>query len=759
MKNLTKRISQNSSSFLVLITFQILLVFSFSGCVSIPSEPVSESITSTELHDHVAFLAQPALKGRKPRTSGSKLARKYINDKFEALNLSPWGESESFNQKFFMGTNIVGVLHGSDPNLCNEYIIVVAHYDHVGKTKDGMCLGASDNASGVSAMLEIAEQMALSENKPRRSICFAAFDSEEMFTLGSLEFTCRDDFDSSKIAGMVNIDMLGRAGFEVLDNQLFLVGTNPFKSLRKQIQQANSTNLDLVPIGTDIVGPRGDHIAFENMGFPALFFTCSLHKDYHMPTDTIDKLDFYMILKSAEIIYNTVEILANLDERFLAHVEDKPDIEELEAVDSLLSSFLVDPNALGLSQSDANSLVLCKEMADNYLNDKQAYTKQKRIALATNISEVALSYELNRSKSSNILNTFPSALFSRELIYFPIVYRAEIVEAGREIVKHLNQHKPGLFNEIPEFKYELKELPDSHIALMELENGQYQLDYYNLNGDIRLEKDGLSGNLRRHFSLFNRMFKNIFSKKKKLPKSNIASRIITIHNLNTSMSLLVNMKPVEITINSNWEEITGTREDIIDAMLLQFRTWTKIENKVMEYVTGHEGPQSNKEWIEWRCKGGLENELKWKKDCLKSENPYVLFYIFQRISDSDQKLDFVCNIIRDTNKQAWLRERLIYVITQSDKKGLLTLVDMLLDETHLESRETLLSEDHPMKYLEESYSFSRQNLKSIFRMNESEKHTPESISDKALERLKNLTKEDFGMDQDAWKSWIEANVN
>ncbi len=755
MKCFTERIWRKNISVLILISIQILMVFCFSGCVSVPSEPVSESITSSELQGHVAFLAQPALKGRKPRTSGSKLAREYINERFEALNLSPWGKAKSFNQKFFMGTNIIGVLPGSDPNLSDEYIILAAHYDHVGKTKDGLCLGASDNASGVAALLEIAEKLALSENKPRRSICFAAFDSEEMFTIGSFAFTCRDDFDFSKIAGMVNVDMLGRAGFEVFDEHLFLVGTNSYRSLRKQIQQSNSSNLQVVPIGTDMVGPRGDHIAFETMGIPALFFTCSLHKDYHQPTDTIDKLNFKQILDSANIVYDTVEILANSDNRFVPEVPDEPDMEELEVVDSLLSDILSDPNAMDLRESDVNSLKFCKEMTGTYLDDKQNYTKENRIRLAFNISEVAMNYELNRSMSVSGLKSFPIALFARELMYFTIKYRADIVDAGRLAVKHLNQHKPGLLKEIPEYKYELRELPDSHIALTELENGQYQLVYFSLDGQLIIKKDGFSGKMHRYLSSFNRQFKKVFNKKKKEQKN-----IIKIYTLFPCISAVIGLEPAKMSINSNWVEITGTRDEIFDAMLLPFRSeWTKIENRVLEYVTEHKGPQTADEWIEWRCKqGGWENQQEWKKECLKSENPYVLFYIFQRIGDSDKKVDFICNIIKDSNKSTWLREILMTVLEKSDKQGLLALVDVLEDRTPLERREKPLPENHPMKFLEEIYRFPIENLKKIFKKKNDEKNVQIFLGDKALERLKNLTKQDFGKDQAAWKSWIEANI-
>lgn len=380
------------------ILLQVLAVLWLSGCVSVPAEPLSQSITSSELHDHVEFLAKPALGGRKPASSGSKLARDYLNKRFKAFNLVPLGQAKSFNQSFFLGTNIIGVLPGSDPNLADEYIILTAYYDHLGKTRQGLCLGACDNACGLAALLEIAEWLSLSETQPRRSICFAIFDCEEMGSLGAFAFTCRDDFVSSKIAGIVNVDMLGRSGFGVLDEYLFLIGSGPYRSLRKQIQQSVSNSLRILPIGTDMVGPRGDHVAFEAMGIPALFFTCGLYKDYHLPTDTIDKLDFDKILESTRFIRNAVKILANANDRFVPHLPDVPDMEELVAVDFLLSRILQDPNALELEEDTINSLRFCKDMAEMYLADKQSYTQENRRLLACWISDVVLGCEISRFK-------------------------------------------------------------------------------------------------------------------------------------------------------------------------------------------------------------------------------------------------------------------------------------------------------------------------------------------------------------------------
>ncbi|MHC4572351.1 MAG: M28 family peptidase, partial [Planctomycetota bacterium] len=292
----------------LLVIFLFLCLIVITGCVSIPHEQLSRAIETQELSDHVHFLAQPALKGRKPRTWESATARRYLKDRFETYGLLPWGQAKGYEQPFGFGTNVIGVLPGSDPNFADEIVMLVAHYDHVGKTKKGVLLGACDNASGVAVLLEIAERLALSERRQRRTICFASFDCEEKCTLGSFIFTCQEDFDKSKIAAVVNVDLLGRDFLDIIDGSLLVVGTELYPKLRTQILKAGTENgVKILPIGTDLVGPRGDHVAFEMMDIPILFFTCGLYKDYHKPTDTADKLNYPKMRKSAALIAQTVD--------------------------------------------------------------------------------------------------------------------------------------------------------------------------------------------------------------------------------------------------------------------------------------------------------------------------------------------------------------------------------------------------------------------------------------------------------------------
>ena len=174
-----------------------------AGCVSIPPVQNSPETPQEALNAHVKFLSQPALKGRALGSHGSTIAREYIESRFKAYGLLPWPQERSYEVPFHYGVNIVGVLPGSDTNLASEIVLLCAHYDHLGKDSQGrICPGAADNASGVAALLETARQVCLREPRPRRTVCFAAFDGEEKMLLGSFAFTCRPDVQQAKLAGI-----------------------------------------------------------------------------------------------------------------------------------------------------------------------------------------------------------------------------------------------------------------------------------------------------------------------------------------------------------------------------------------------------------------------------------------------------------------------------------------------------------------------------------------------------------------------------
>jgi len=212
-----------------------LFVAALTGCISVPPVPVGKTAAKEDMFSHVEFLSQPRLKGRKPGSLGSRAARQYIAARFKAYGLVPWGGARDYEQSFNYGRNIVAVLPGSDPGLAKEFVLVSAHYDHLGKDAKGkVCPGAADNASGVAALLEIAREMSSRKERPKRSVAFVAFDCEEWMLFGSFAFSSQPDVESAKIAAVINMDILGRDLMDVVRNTLFVAGAENYPEIQAQ---------------------------------------------------------------------------------------------------------------------------------------------------------------------------------------------------------------------------------------------------------------------------------------------------------------------------------------------------------------------------------------------------------------------------------------------------------------------------------------------------------------------------------------------
>jgi hypothetical protein len=319
----------------------LVLLIAAVNCATIPSVPAVEQ---AQLEDHVAYLAQPALKGRKPLSRGSRLARQYIMAHFEAAGLRPWGATEGFEQRVHIGTNVIGVLPGADPVLAKEIVLVSAHYDHIGRGR----LGASDNAAGVAAMLALLERFAA--NPPRRSICFAAFDCEERGLFGSFAFTLREDFDPGSLVAVVNVDMLGRDFLEVVERSLIVSGTHGYPATRRVAAEACAAHgMQFMPLAPDLIGPRSDHVAFQAFDVPCIFFTCGVFDGYHTAEDTAARVDYGTLADSTQVVYEVVAAFANEETVEQYAPPSGPDPGELAAIAATLAA--LNANAAGLELS------------------------------------------------------------------------------------------------------------------------------------------------------------------------------------------------------------------------------------------------------------------------------------------------------------------------------------------------------------------------------------------------------------------------
>ncbi len=217
--------------------------------------------------------------------------------------------------------NVIGIVEGKHPRLKDEYVLITAHYDHVGAGGPEIFHGADDNASGTAAAIALAEAFAAGP-PPDRSIAFIVFEAEEDGMLGSAYYAMHPVLPLANTVAMLNMDMIGRneevpglKGVEPVDNAVNLVGTLYNPDLRAIIERANASvglGLDYKTDtnGSDWFG-RSDHISLAARGVPMVMFNTGEHPDYHTPNDTADRINYPKMAKITRLVYATARALSD----------------------------------------------------------------------------------------------------------------------------------------------------------------------------------------------------------------------------------------------------------------------------------------------------------------------------------------------------------------------------------------------------------------------------------------------------------------
>ena len=227
--------------------------------------------------------------------------------------------------------NVLGFVEGSDKK--NEYIVLSAHYDHLGVDGEKINNGADDNGSGTVAILEIAQAFALAKDAghgPRRSILFMTVTGEEKGLLGSSYYVEHPALPLESTITNLNIDMIGRIDETHVEkpNYVYLIGSDKLsKELHEVSEKVNATytkleldytfNADNDP---NRLYYRSDHYNFAKNNIPIIFYFNGTHEDYHKPTDTIDKIGFELLEKRARLVFYTAWEIANREERITVDV-------------------------------------------------------------------------------------------------------------------------------------------------------------------------------------------------------------------------------------------------------------------------------------------------------------------------------------------------------------------------------------------------------------------------------------------------------
>lgn len=323
-----------------------LLITSFVLCTTLwaqsPQQKGLDVINKENAEAYIGFLASDDLEGREAGFHGGRIAGEYIVSNLKTMGISPLLETyyqpfEAYNkerqkrgrfqvhpdsiailkqgvhQKLSM-RNILGKIEGKNPN---EYVIIGAHYDHLGVDPmlegDQIYNGADDNASGVSAVLQIAKAFLATEEKPERTVIFAFWDGEEKGLLGSKYFV--QNFPGiKKVKGYLNFDMIGRNNNEAKPTHVvyFYTEAHPVFGdwLKNDIKKYN---LNLTPDYRPWDKPVGgsDNASFALLDIPVIWYHTDGHPDYHMPSDHADKINWNKVVDITKASFLNMWNLAN----------------------------------------------------------------------------------------------------------------------------------------------------------------------------------------------------------------------------------------------------------------------------------------------------------------------------------------------------------------------------------------------------------------------------------------------------------------
>jgi len=316
-----------------------LISFSFIFGIISSQNQFSKTISKQEITDHLYYLASDELVGRDTGSPGQKKAAKYIANEYKSYGLMPVnGNSEyPYYQKFTYASypeteNVIAYIPADIKDA--GWIILTAHYDHIGKSGDKIYNGADDNASGTTALMEIAEALSKAKKngiKLNKNVMFIAFSAEEKDLIGAKHFVKSSIADTIEMELNVNMDMIGKSikyglieSFKDAENPgfkedtsfredyvyLFRKGKNTRKFTKYSRKSGRSRKffIDTHPGGILklIYKSSSDHKPFFDEGVPIMVYFTGLHPDCHTERDTPDKIDYENLTIITQIIFETV---------------------------------------------------------------------------------------------------------------------------------------------------------------------------------------------------------------------------------------------------------------------------------------------------------------------------------------------------------------------------------------------------------------------------------------------------------------------
>lgn len=342
-----------------------------------------------DVRPHVEYLASDDLRGR----SGvwGQAAARYIEDHFRKMKLLPLFDGEFLQKipgppredgrKTIYGQNVGAWLPGSDPKLRDEFVIVSAHYDHLGMREGKIFHGADDNASGTSMVLEVARKFASLEQRPARSMVFLAFDLEEHMLWGSRWFASHAPWKMEQIKLFITADMIGRSLGNLPISTAFVMGSEHGSTLPGTLDEVGEpAGFNIARMGIDLIGTRSDYGPFRDRQVPFLFFSTGEHPDYHKPTDTPEKINYEQVAAVSGLVFRVTKSVADSATPPEWVQEIEPQLEEVRAVHRI-SELLLEAGRNGELNTFQQFIVTQAEVQTRQILERGEVTPEERVGL------------------------------------------------------------------------------------------------------------------------------------------------------------------------------------------------------------------------------------------------------------------------------------------------------------------------------------------------------------------------------------------
>ena len=314
----TARTKGAAGIFIISKDFPKINATSTKGNMSLNKSTSSSSFITATVSENIAFL----LLGRTAKLSLTQIKEIPKGDYVSEIKINATKATADLQS-----SNVLGVLPGTDKG--DEYVFLTGHYDHLGKKGDVIWYGADDDGSGTTSVLQMAEAFSTAARKgfkPRRSIVFMTVSGEEKGLWGSQYYSEHPIYPLEKTSVDLNTDMDGRVDTERKTpdtlNYIYVIGHDKLSSELPVINEGVNnkyTKLTLDyrfddPKDPNMIYYRSDHYNFARKGVPILFFYDGMLKaDYHQPTDTVDKINFELMAKRAQLVFYTAWEMANRD--------------------------------------------------------------------------------------------------------------------------------------------------------------------------------------------------------------------------------------------------------------------------------------------------------------------------------------------------------------------------------------------------------------------------------------------------------------